>query len=79
MKSSAINPLATAMERAATATAAANQELLAALKTLPGGENLLRGQLAHFNLDPTTFERLLRGDVLPSDAAILAGLKIGQS
>ena len=75
----AIAALADAAGRAADSVHAKNKKLLTTLLEMPGGRELLRRELAQRNVDMAMFERLLRGEVLPEDAATLLSLNIGQS
>ena len=79
MKQEYVAAIAAALREQEAAVAAANIKFFATLKSIPGGEELLRRELAKRNLDPATIEQLLRGEIPKDSPAAFLGLNIGKS
>lgn len=58
---------------------ASNLKLFQVVRSIPIGREMLRRHLATLNLAPGAIDRLMKGEVLPQDAAALAGLNLGKS
>ena len=79
MNTEEIQELTVLVNQMATSVNARSKLALERLKSVPGGLECFRRELAKLNLDSATFDRLLSGDLEPEDHAALvlalAGLK----
>ena len=58
MRPEHVNAIAAALAEQEAAVAAANVKFFATLKSIPGGEEMLRRELTKRNLDSATIEKL---------------------